>query len=197
MFHRLIDRTPMILDYEQYKKYAVMAPFLPDTREFVFEIRSPKLNRQPGEVCFPGGYIEEGESALEAAVRETMEELLIKKESISVIAPLDIFLSPFNIMVTPYLAELYDFNFTFNPDEVQSLFTVPFDFFLNHEPEIYYNRVISEPEQPETIRQLLGMDSYAWSKGRYPVLFYHYADKLIWGMTARFIYNIVNLYKRQ
>ncbi len=197
MFDGLAGRTPGILDCERYRKYAVMAPFLADSQEFVFEIRSSKLHRQPGEICFPGGYIESGESPLDAAVRETMEELLIKKEQISVIAPLDVFVSPFNIMVTPYLAELFDFEFTFNKDEVESLFTVPFSFFIDHEPEIYYNQVLSVPEQPEAVHQLLGTDSYNWNEGRYPVLFYRYEDKLIWGMTARFINNIVELYKMQ
>ena len=32
------------------------------------------INHQPGEVCFPGGRLEEGETSLEAAIRETKEE---------------------------------------------------------------------------------------------------------------------------
>lgn len=195
MFHKLSNRTPTFLDCDQYKKFAVLAPYLPESREFLFEIRSLKLNRQPGEICFPGGYIETGESPLEAAIRETSEELLISREQLSETVPLDVFLSPYNIMVTPFLAELRDFHFTFNSDEVQSLFSVPFEFFLANEPEIYYNRLISSPEQPAKINKMLGMESYPWNEGRYPVLFYRYKDKLIWGMTARFMHNIVNLYK--
>lgn len=197
MFQKLTNRTPEILDVNQYRKYAVLAPFLPDTQEFVFEIRSPKLNRQPGEICFPGGYIEPGETPLRAAIRETKEELLLSHHQICVIAPLDVFVSPFNITVTPYLAELHNYEYTFSLDEVQSVFTVPFDFFLTNDPEIYYNRVISSPEQPEAVQKILGVETYSWNEGRYPVLFYRYEDKLIWGMTARFVHNIVELYKRE
>lgn len=196
MFQKLVGRTPLPLGYEDYKKYAVIAPFLPDTQEFLFEIRSSKLHRQPGEICFPGGYIENGETPLEAGIREAMEELMIKKEDISVIAPLDILISPFNIMVSPFLAELRNYTFTSNPDEVASLFTVPFDFFLSCEPRIHYNRTINVPENPAAVNELLGTSSYPWNEGRYPVLFYQYEDKLIWGMTARFIHNVAALCKK-
>lgn len=194
MFNHLTGRRPRMLDYDQYRKYAVLAPFLPDTQEFLFQIRSPKLHRQPGEICFPGGLIEAGETSLDAAVREAKEELLITNEQISVIAPLDILVSPYNTVIKSYLAELYDFNFTFNPDEVHSLFTVPFRFFLEHEPVIYFNRTTVLPENPDAIYGLLGVETYPWDKGKYPVLFYHFEDKLIWGMTARLVHNIVRLY---
>lgn len=197
MFHQLSGRSPLLLDHDQYRKYAVLTPFLPDTKEFLFQIRSPALHRQPGEICFPGGFIETGETPLEAAVREATEELLIAKEQLSVIAPLDILVSPYNTMITPYLAELHDFNFTFNPDEVQSLFTVPFRFFLDHEPTIYHNHVTSFPENPAAVYELLGVETYPWGEGIYPVLFYRFEDKLIWGMTARFVHNIVRLYRAE
>jgi len=34
---------------------------------------------------------------------------------------------------------------------------------------------------------------YPWGKGQYPVYFYTYEDKIIWGLTARIINNFVNL----
>jgi len=197
MFHQLSGRNPLLLDHDQYRKYAVLAPFLPDSQEFLFQTRSPKLHRQPGEICFPGGFIEAGETPLEAAIREATEELLITREHISVIAPLDILVSPYNTMITPYLAELHEFNFTFNPAEVQSLFTVPFHFFLDHEPAIYHNHITISPENPAAVYEILGVKTYPWGEGKYPVLFYRFEDKLIWGMTARFVHNIVGLYRAQ
>ena len=53
----------------------------------LFEVRS-KLIGQAGEVCFPGGRIEEGESPLDAAVRETMEELELGRKAASLLLDL-------------------------------------------------------------------------------------------------------------
>ena len=39
----------------------------------LFEVRSPKLKSQPGDICFPGGR-SGGESPQECALRETQEE---------------------------------------------------------------------------------------------------------------------------
>ncbi|HMA60291.1 MAG TPA: NUDIX domain-containing protein, partial [Halanaerobiales bacterium] len=57
-------------------KYAVLVPMLrlEDKLHLIYEIRSEEIGTQPGEVSFPGGRIEEGETAREAAVRETEEE---------------------------------------------------------------------------------------------------------------------------
>ncbi|MBE6471841.1 MAG: NUDIX domain-containing protein, partial [Coriobacteriaceae bacterium] len=58
---------------------AVFIPLIEREHSYdvVFEVRAQHLKRQPGEVCLPGGHIEPGESAREAAVRETCEELLV------------------------------------------------------------------------------------------------------------------------
>ena len=61
--------------------YAVILPVvdLDDGKgpQILYEVRASDLDRQPGEVCFPGGQIEAGETPLEAALRETEEELAI------------------------------------------------------------------------------------------------------------------------
>jgi len=41
----------------------------------LFTKRNQNLKHHPGEISFPGGKIEEGESLIEAAKRETMEEI--------------------------------------------------------------------------------------------------------------------------
>lgn len=68
------------------------------TKYLLFEKRSNKLRRQPGEICFPGGKLESGESLQECAVRETVEELQVLPGQIEVLGPGDIYLSPFNLV---------------------------------------------------------------------------------------------------
>lgn len=195
MFEKLTGRTPSYLDEERYRQYAVTAPFLPDTKEFLFEVRAKNLNRQPGEVCFPGGLIEKGEKPVEAALRETREELLVAQNQLSLTAPLDILATHYNTKIHPYLITLKDYQNTYNKDEVQEVFTVPFDFFLSTDPQIHYNRVTMTPEDPAVLEDLLGVKTYPWAESKYPVLFYRYQTRIIWGITARFVQNIVNLYK--
>lgn len=197
MFESLAGRKPRHLDYDKYKRYAVMAPYMPDTNAFLFQVRSDKLNRQPGEICFPGGRIEKGETPLEAGIRETMEELLVKRDSIRVIAPLDILTTPYYSVIYPHLMELTDYSGTFNPDEVAEVFSVPFEFFLKNEPKVYYNQITVQPEDHDFPYELLGTEPYPWGTARYSVLFYQYERWVIWGMTARFMHTIVKLYREE
>ena len=51
----------------------------------LLEERAKDMITDPGEICFPGGQLEEGESPLECALRETYEETGIAPEYIDVI----------------------------------------------------------------------------------------------------------------
>ena len=51
---------------------------------FVFEKRAAGI-RQPGDICFPGGKVEPGESLAECVLRETEEEIGIRPSDIEVL----------------------------------------------------------------------------------------------------------------
>ena len=77
------------------RKNAVLIPLVEKQGEWsiLVEVRQTGI-RQGGEICFPGGRIEEHETAEEAAVRETSEELLISPQKIEVIAPMHTMAGP-------------------------------------------------------------------------------------------------------
>lgn len=111
---------PHSYDSEQAARYrtsAVLALFTPTDRrsrvtdtvrdgvDLFFVQRSPTLRHHPGQISLPGGTLETGESAVEAAVRETHEEIGLAPEYVDVLATLDPVLIPVSgFVVTPVLA---------------------------------------------------------------------------------------------
>ena len=143
MFEYLIGRTPKSIDADSYRQFAVMAAMVQVNGEphIVFEKRAGGLKRQPGEICLPGGARDGEETAVENAVRETMEELRVDREQIHVIAQMDTLLTVYDNEVSVFLCELTDYQMTFSEAEVAEVFTVPLAFFMETEPEIYVNKV--------------------------------------------------------
>ena len=60
---------------------AVLVPLMEKENgiNVVFTQRALHMIHQPGDICFPGGHHENDETAEETAIRETYEELGIKK----------------------------------------------------------------------------------------------------------------------
>ena len=92
-------------------------------------------------MCFPGGRIEQGETPLECAVRETTEELGVSRERIRVVGSIGLIYTWLNEPVDVVLGEILDFEpgkLETNPDEVHETFTVPFEYFMERAPKDSY-----------------------------------------------------------
>lgn len=183
-------------------RYAVLAPLikLEDDLHLLYEIRSEDIGTQPGEVSFPGGKIEEGETAREAAIRETEEELGINKSQIEVFGQIDYLIPPFNIVLYPFTGFLKVDSLTdleINKAEVQEIFTVPLNYFLENEPETHVVNCRHEINENFPYHLIRNGKEYDWREGEYPVNFYKYKDHVIWGMTARFTTNLINKVKNK
>ena len=176
-----------------YTEFSVLIPILEkrNNYELLYEIRSENLKNQPNEICFPGGKIEKGESKEEAAKRETVEELLIDSDDVNIIGPSDIMVTPFNTIVYPYVGIIKNYEYTYNNDEVKEVFTVPLSFFLYNEPQCHYIDVSLAPQNDFPYHLIQKGKDYRWGKGKYPVYFYIYKDKIIWGITARITYDFI------
>ena len=183
-------------------KYAVLVPLLrlEDKLHLIYEIRSEEIGTQPGEVSFPGGRIEEGETAREAAVRETEEELGLDKKQIEVFGQMDYLIPPFNIALYPFTGFLKVDSLTdleINKAEVQEIFTVPLNYFLENEPETHVVNCRHEINENFPYHLIRNGKEYDWREGEYPVNFYKYKDHVIWGMTARFTTNLIDKIKNK
>lgn len=188
-------RHPAIIGEEEFRQYAVLVPLIDidGITYLLFEKRSSTLRYQPGEICFPGGKHEAGESLQECAVRETVEELLVNQKQIEVIGPGDIYISPFNLMIHPYIGIIREYRNTFSTDEVEEIIKVPLDFFRNQQPEKYESRLNHQPPKDFPYERITGGENYPWAKGMYEILFYQHEKCIIWGMTAQIVKSAVNL----
>lgn len=176
--------------------YAVFVPIVHINGELhvLFEVRAEQLS-QPGEICFPGGRIENNESPLDSAIRETIEELNISNNQIDVIGPLDILITPFNLIIYPYCGFINDFDLgslAFNSQEVSSVFTVPLQDLLQQQPINHPVKVTFAPDKSFPYHLIQEREGYQWKSGSYPVYFYKYGERIIWGITAKILKNLLD-----
>ena len=190
-------RIPRPIDIK--KEYSVLIPLIMNKGnwEIIYELRSKDI-RQPGEISFPGGRVEKDETYKQAAIRETMEELNIGQDKIEVIGELDYLVSYDNIRINCFLAivsgvELDDINP--NQDEVDHVFTVPLDFFLETDPDTYYLSVRTVLNEEFPYNLIPNGKDYNWSDGSRSVQFYHYKDYIIWGYTAKMTKQFIDIIK--
>jgi peroxisomal coenzyme A diphosphatase NUDT7 len=197
---KLKSHKASILGSEGFSKYAVMVPLIQkmDGIHVLFEVRSLELRRQPGEICFPGGRIDAQDSdEKSAAIRETVEELGISKESISGIFPLDFMISPFGMMIYPFTGYIKNpENIRPNPAEVGEIFTVPLSYFLTNDPEIYMVNFKVEPEENFPFDLIVGGENYNWRTRALNEYFYTYEEKAIWGLTAKILSHFIEILRK-
>lgn len=182
-----------------YKKSAVMILIYEESgRDYiVFEVRSKKLKSQPGDICLPGGRIEANETAKDAAIRETIEELNIKEEDLEYIGEMDYFISPYGSIMYPFVAKLKKMPIEPSWDEVDHIFTVPLEFFINIEPLLYELEIGPNLKEDFPYHFIQGGKNYKFSKGNLKQYFYEYNEYNIWGFTAMIIKNFIDILKSE
>ena len=147
---------------------AVILPILTIGGEehILFEVRSSKLAWQPRDICFPGGRIEKSDaSALDAAIRETMEELGVCRGDIDILGPLDYIESMAGVTVRP-------------EEKHMEIATRPGADFPE---DVLYN-------------SFRGDRSWKRRK-TYSVYIYRYQKWPIWGITAHILRHFLSLYE--
>jgi 8-oxo-dGTP pyrophosphatase MutT (NUDIX family) len=188
---------PIIDNGGEFLESAVILPLIEENGglSVLFEVRAQSLNRQPGEICFPGGRIEPGETPLAAAVRETTEELTMDKACIHVLGPLPIVASPIGVMLFPYVGLLAgSCKIRPSKQEVAECFTVPLAYLLQTEPVIGKMEMATRPLADIPADVLPDGYSPDWKRRHtYPVWFYRYEQRVIWGLTGRVLATFIDV----
>lgn len=141
--------------------------------------RSAELNTHAGQVSFPGGRMEEGDSDIVVtALRETEEEVGIRQSGVSVIGFLDPMPTITGYAVTSVVGIVnpgYELNI--DRTEVEYVFEVPLAFLLDQA-----NRKLVDRE---------------FQDRKFKMVEYHYGDERIWGATAFIIEKFIDSIKKQ
>lgn len=114
----------------------LMALTREDVPRLILTRRAQHMNSHAGEVAFPGGKCDSTDASIIAtALREAHEEIALEPSRVQVVGELGIFTSRIGMKVKPIIGLLDEMPMLqANPDEIESIFTVPLDVFLNQKP---------------------------------------------------------------
>ncbi|XP_038222243.1 nucleoside diphosphate-linked moiety X motif 8 [Zerene cesonia] len=110
---------------------AVLVPICryKDDAALLYTVRSTKLSSHSGQISFPGGKTDKGETPVETALRETEEEIGISSSKIDVWGQGPAFPGRnYKIMITPVIGCISNLNpedLLINEKEVSEVFAVP------------------------------------------------------------------------
>jgi 8-oxo-dGTP pyrophosphatase MutT (NUDIX family) len=143
----------------------------PSGGELLLTERAHDMRSHPGQVSFPGGSVDAGETEVEAALREAKEEIGLDPASVEVFGRLpELWLPPSNFAVTPILGwwmEPAEVSIV-SPAEVHAIHHVPIAELLDPEHRIMVRHPRIAYQSPGF---LIGPDK----------------DVILWGFTAGII----------
>lgn len=185
--------------FHTINKAAVLIPIITIENQLhlLFQVRSKKLKWQPGDICFPGGRVEAIDNNPEyTAKRETFEELGITIDQITILGQLPKFIASLGMMIYPFVAKIESLdNLLLNQDEVESIFTVPLEWFINHQPKQATMLVGFKPDDNFPFELVPNRTANWQQKSQHDVYFYKYENFVIWGLTAQIINSFIRTIK--
>lgn len=159
-----------------YPEAGILVPVTnnPGRPEIVFTLRSANLKTHRGQVAFPGGKRDPEDQSLAAtALRETHEEIGLPPDQVHIVAPLSQVMSRYGILVTPYVGVVPDqYPMSANPAEIESIFQVPIDYFLEDQRE--------RTDALSFLNQTFYVPCYRWERYQ------------IWGLSAVVLVDFLN-----
>jgi 8-oxo-dGTP pyrophosphatase MutT (NUDIX family) len=175
--HRLLPSERKLKELNP-KIAAVLALIFPENGQYktVFIKRQEYKGVHSGQISFPGGKQDESdESLIDTALRETEEEIGVKKNNIQILGPLSrLYIPPSNFLVHPYIGYI-DKLPQFNPSEkeVSEIITVDLQKF----------------------KEKRAMQTTKINTGKHDILCpcFKIDNNIIWGATAMIVSEMVEI----
>ena len=167
-------RTLPPVDVHVGARSAVLVPLYVDDRGLVRVVltkRPDSMRTHPGDVVFPGGRIEPGENAVDAAIREAWEEVALPRSSVEVIGGLaPVTTRDRTNWIVPVVARID------RPDEFR--------------PDPAEVAAVLEPTIGELLDESRWRDS-DWMGNR--LWFYDFPEGILWGATAFIVRDLLRV----
>ncbi len=144
----------------------------------ILTVRREDMRTHAGQIAFPGGRVDPGESPVDAALREAHEELLMDIEAVDVVGTLEMYRTVTGYIVTPVLGVIApDLPLEPHENEVADWFEAP----LTH---------LLDPAN-QHIRSALFRGEH---RHYYEI---EWDGRRIWGATAAMIVNLSRRLRRE
>jgi 8-oxo-dGTP pyrophosphatase MutT (NUDIX family) len=151
---------------------AVLVPVIErDEPTILLTQRTAHLKEHSGQISFPGGKIEPGETPSEGALREAEEEIGLSRGAVEPFGYLDLYMTTLGYRIVPLIGRIKPpFELSLNAQEVEETFEVPLSFLM----------------EPNNLRR----HSREWqgmTRSYYAIPF---EKRYIWGVTAGILRNL-------
>lgn len=164
---------------EPPRKAAVLVPLLLKGNKWhiLFIHRTEDSKEHSDQVAFPGGRLDFiGESIIQAALRETEEEIGLPTDKVKFLGELNSIFTISNYDLTPVVGVIpWPYPFVIQTQEVKRIFTIPLAWLSNPNHWVIKKRYFSPLDAELSV-----------------VYFNKYKGELLWGVSARITLNLVN-----
>ncbi len=174
----LARRLPRVQSVPGYRQAAVLLPLYETEAgpHFVLTKRTERVPTHKGQISFPGGGFEDADGdLLVTALRETEEEIGLRRSDVHVVGVLDDTVTAASAhVVRPFVGFIpHPYAFRLDSFEIEHLVHLPLRPLL--EPNCFREEVWDREGRPHT------------------VFFYEHDGHTIWGLTARILKQFVEV----
>ncbi len=143
--------------------------------EAILTRRSQQLTNHRGEISFPGGRLDRNETVIDAALRETHEEIGLAPAEARIVGELN---SMSTVVSNSHIVPI-----------VASYASVPSMRATNSEVDRVFSVPLLELTRPDTYSQ----EHWVFSDREFQINFFYLDDETIWGATARILFQVMML----
>lgn len=172
----LEKHVPQRIEAESLQRAAVLLPLFKKDDEWhiLFTKRSMNLPQHAGEVSFPGGALDEGEKAVDAALRETFEEVGVHQKDVQILGRLNDLFTLTQYRVSPFVGVIpYPYKFSVSEHEIEEVFDVSVSALMDH--------------------SACRRGQWMFGGHPYPLFFFEGGKHTIWGVTGKILKQFLEI----
>ena len=154
---------------------SVLVPFVQVDGDWrlILTRRAEALTKHSGEISFPGGRVDDGESSRDAALREAFEELGIVPEHVDIVGKLGrVFTAVSNYSIEPWVGIVPEAELVPNPHEIAEVIEVPLELLIADGTRRQQTFIFGEN---------------VWRNPAFDI-----GPNIVWGATARILGNLLD-----